>query len=120
MAAILQTAGKAVKHKMLVSNWTFLNMLTAKQFLTAAHDLQAVGLGTVMSMSTAGRPTRLFIKKHPREAASALEANLDLCEPAYYAVRFNMRTSKYITQLQREKLVDMGMVPHQWFLSEDQ
>ena len=115
MAAILQTAGKIVKHKMLVSNWKFLNMLTAKQFLTAASDLQEIGLGSLASLQTVGRPTIVFIKKVPSEAEEVLDSNPDLCTVRYYATRFSMPNSKYISVTLQDKLVASGLVPAAWF-----
>lgn len=118
MAAVLQSAGKVVKHKMLVSNWKFLNMLTSKQFVTAASDLQEIGLGSLITLPTSSRPSQVFIKKLPQEVAPVLEENPDLCTVEYYAVRFNLPTSKYVTQQMREKLVSMGLVPYEWFATE--
>ncbi|XP_072015225.1 uncharacterized protein [Amphiura filiformis] len=64
MSAILKTKGPAVTHRVVNCSYNFLRMLTAKQFMNVAAELESIGLGTIVSLKSAGRPTYLFMK-HP-------------------------------------------------------
>ena len=111
MSAILKTKGPAVTHRVVNCSYTFLRMLTAKQFMTASAELESIGLGTIVSLKSAGRPTYLFVKHPPEEVRPILEANLDLCTPGYYTTRYELPVSKIMSSSVREALTSTGLVP---------
>ena len=90
-------------------------MLTAKQYLAAANDLQDLDLGSVVSL----KGSQVFIKKPPREIQAILAGNPDLCDQEYYAMRFWQPVSKYVPQNMQDNLVNMGVVPRHFFVSRD-
>ena len=115
MAAVLQTAGPVTIHRVLARNWKFLNMLTAKQYLMAATELEGMGLGCVVAL----KGSQVFIKKPPGEVEHILAMNSDLCDFEYYKFRFWKPVSKYVSQMMQDNLVAMGAVPRHFFVSRD-
>ncbi len=112
MAAILQSRGPVVTHKVVIWGWKFLKMMSSKQFIGVANDLQDANLGTVMKFQTASRLSFVFIKKPPHEITEALAANLDLCSLEYYTTRYNLPVSKSVPLGIRHQLTSMGLVPY--------
>ena len=111
MAAILQTRGPVVEHKVVVWNFKFLKMMTAKQFVAAATELHEANLGQMMSVKCGGRPYMVFIKRPPEEIQDALLMNQDLCQVDYYATRYRLPVSKSVSFALRASLVQSGVVP---------
>ncbi len=110
MSAILKTKGPAVTHRVVNCSYTFLRMLTAKQFMTVASELESIGLGTIVSLKSAGRPTYLYLKHPPENVRGILEANPDLCSLGYYTSRYEMPISKIMSPSIREALRSMGLI----------
>ena len=112
MAAILQTRGPVVAHNVVVWNWKFLKMLSSKQFIAAANDLHAAGLGTLVNIQTSGggRSSMIFLKKAPDEIADILMENSDLCSLDHYVARYNLPVSKSISLGVRHRLAQMGVI----------
>ncbi|XP_072015204.1 uncharacterized protein [Amphiura filiformis] len=110
MSAILKVKGPAVTHRVVNCSYTFLRMLTAKQFMTVAAELESIGLGTIVSLKSAGRPTFLFMKHPPEDVIGILEANPDLCSPGYYASRYELPISKIMSPSVREALRSTGLI----------
>lgn len=116
MAAILQTTGPVTLHRVLARNWKFLNMLTVKQYLTAASSLEGLGLGSL----TMQKGSHVFLKKSPEESQAILEVNPDLCNPEYYKVRFFQPVSKYVPQDMQDSLVQYSLVPQHYFVKREE
>ncbi len=106
-AALLQTAGPITIHLVVRSNFTFLKNIGVIQFLDAAYSLQALGLGTVVTVKNR---FKVFIKKPPDEARLILEANPDLCCPEYYAYRYSQALSKTVPLDVRSQVAAMKLV----------
>ena len=112
MSAILQTRGPVVEHKVVAWTWKFLKMLTVKQFLTAANELQESNLGHVVTVPhNGGRTSTVFIKQPLDEIRDALAINIDLCPLDYYDTRYKLPVSKSVSLQLRASLVQNGLVP---------
>ncbi len=112
MAAILQSVGPVTGHRVIARNYKFLRLLTVKQFLMAANDLQAADMGMLVTIDSGkghGR-TQLFVKKPPEEMEPYLDANPNLCSVEYYRERYYKPVSKSITLIERHYLSKMGAV----------
>ena len=115
MTAILQTKGPIVTPTVTKHSWRFLSMMSTKQFLRAAEELQRLDLGSLVSLGgvTKKGPT-VFIKKPPAEIESALLAHPDLCALEYYAHRYNMHITKSLQCISlhvRHSVAKMGLAP---------
>ncbi len=86
-------------------------MLSSKQFIAIAKEMEHAGLGIIVSLQTGSRPSNVFIKKPPVEIQPILEANLDLCSPEHYTMRYRLPMSKIIHRSTRIHLMAMGLVP---------
>ena len=113
MNALLEIKGPIVTPAVVKSNCTFLHMMTTGQFMKAAQELHDLGLGTLVSVKTAktGQPSKVFVKKAPEDVQVLLEANPDLCNGEYYAVRYNQPVSKSINLGVRFRVAEMGLLP---------
>ena len=112
MAAILQSLGPVATHKVVARNWKFLRMLTVKQYLMAAQDLESANLGSLVAVETSkGRVSHVFIKKLPSEIQPFLAANPDLCTLEYFEARFNKPVSKSVSLIERHHIARLGLVP---------
>ena len=106
MAAILQIAGRIAIHPTVRQNWSFLRMLSAKQFHTAALELEKHHLGKVVIL--ANYKGTVFVKAEPEAAQEALFAHPDLCDVQYYAKRYHQSSSKSIPQTLWKALAAIG------------
>ena len=106
MAAILQIAGRIAIHPTVRQNWSFLRMLSAKQFHTAALELEKHNLGKVLIL--ANYKGTVFVKAEPEAAQEALFAHPDLCDVQYYAKRYHQSSSKSIPQTLWKALAAIG------------
>lgn len=111
ISAILKCKGPVATHRVMNSGYNFLRMLSSKQFISIAKEMEASGLGMIVSLQTGSRPSNVFIKKPPLEIRPILEANLDLCSPDHYAMRYKLPMSKIIHRSTRIHLMAMGLVP---------
>ena len=117
MAALMQTLGPVSTNKSISCNWRFLRSLTAKQFETAATELNRLGLGKMVTINPGrGQHQLVFVKNRPEEVQEVLEANPDLCRYDVYAARFRKQSPKTIGLKVRFKLVEMGLVSQKQFL----
>ena len=111
MTAILQAKGPIVNQQALRCSFKFLRHLTAKPFLSAATNLQKLGLGLVITCGF----SKYFMKKPPLEVANILVGRPELCTMGYYKERYSMPTSPVITESMRTRLVKAGLVPPDYF-----
>ena len=116
MAAILQTIGPVSTCQAIRANWAFLRSTTSTQFHSAAAELEKLNLGRCLTMSNKGRNSHVFLKKPPEEVKSALEANMDLCAPDVYAMRYHRPGSQRVSQAAKAKLIEMGLVRQDQFM----
>ena len=114
MSAILNIVGPVVAHRTVARNFKFLSMLTVKQFMMAATQLEDMQLGYLVDVSGQGRASHVFIKKSPDEAQLVLETDPELCAPDRYRSQYNKPISKSISISQRQKLLKMGLVPEKY------
>ena len=110
MVAILQTIGPVSNCRAIRGNWRCLKAATTKQFDAAALELENLGFGRLVPMSPTNHSQRVFVKKNPKEAQPALEANPDLCRIDVYSSRYHRPATKKINLNTRAKLVAMGVV----------
>ena len=110
MAGLLQTIGPVTSHRVVARNWKFLRMLTVKQFMVAANELEQTNMGKLVCIGKSGN-SQIFIKAPPEVIQLALEANPDLCGFDYYVARYNKPVSKSISLLERHHLTSAGLVP---------
>ena len=108
MKAILQTAGPVSTHQTVKQNWRFLRMLSVKQFLSACNDLQALNMGTLVSLQQGKR--KIFVKRPPDEVQEMLDMNPFLSTLEVYEYRFNRPSPKCISLEVQAALVSMGYV----------
>ena len=111
MNALLEIKGPIVTPQVVKSNCTFLHMMTTGQFMNAAQELHDLGLGTLISVKTAGQPSKVFVKNAPEVVQVILKANPDLCNGEYYAVRYHQPVSKSINLGVRFRVAQMGLLP---------
>ena len=112
ISAILNSKGPAVTHRVMNSGYSFLKMLTAKQFQSIAKEVETYGLGQFVAVQTgSSRPSMVLIKAPPDEARPILEANLHLCSPDHYSMRYKQPMSKIINESVRRRLIATGLVP---------
>ena len=119
MSAILRSKGCAVTHRVINCSYVFLRMLTAKQFMTVSREMEASGLGSIVSVKSAGRPTFLFVKRIPDEVRPFLDANPGLCTPEHYRSRYEMPVSKILSRGTRNMLISMGLIIPQDIVHQD-
>ncbi len=108
MAALLQVTGPIAIFPVVRQSWSFLRMLTVKQFQMAAAELQKLNLG--QSLTVPGYRGAVFLKHSPEVAHHILLINPDLCEINYYATRYHQKKSSSIPGHLWSKLVSMGYV----------
>ena len=116
MKAILLTAGPVSTHQTVKQNWRFLRMLTVRQFINAAQNLQeTLQLGTLVSLPRGKSALTIFAKKPPEQAQDILELNSDLPSHGIYAYRFGRPSPKCISLNIQAHLVGMGYVAEEHF-----
>lgn len=111
MAAILQSKGRIITHKVVLYNWRFLKLLTAKQFANAAHELEALHLGQVYASSYLGATgSTVFIKAPPEEVQEYLSLNEELCAPEFYIKKYNLPISSTVPSYIVQMLATDGVI----------
>ena len=113
MSAILNIVGPVVAHRTVARNFKFLSMLTVKQFMMAATQLEDMKLGYLIDVM--GRTSQVFIKASPDEAQPILDADPELCTPVRYRCQYSKPISKSITVTERRQLLNLGLVPEEYF-----
>ena len=111
MAAILQTKGPIVTPAVTKHSWKFLYMMSTKQFMKAAEDLQAINLGQLLTLKT---NSVVFVKRLPMEIGTDLMAHPDLCSLDYYSERYNMPSTKSLQCISlnvRQQVASLGLAP---------
>ncbi len=116
MSAILQAAGPVAITNSLRQNRKIFRNLSAQQFLEAANELQDIGLGNLVDVTTTGSCTPVFVKNPPEMVEDSLNANPDLCDLGVYTTRYNSPASKSISFTLRGKLVAMKLVSKNHFM----
>ena len=114
MAAILQTKGPIVTPTVAKFNWKFLHMMSTRQFLKAAADLESLRLGRLVNLSqVAQKPSMVFLKIPPDDIMMELQmdSNADLCSIEIYTKQFHKPVSKSVSLNLRSRLVSTGLVP---------
>ena len=127
---LVQATAKNIKTAILLSPGPVSSRLTTRSmssafqvaikkanFMSAASQLQANGLGTLVVLSSISSGAHVFVKKTPAEMALALQApeNVDLCSIEEFEERFNMPPPAYINERIQEGLVREGLVPQEHF-----
>ncbi|XP_072016035.1 uncharacterized protein [Amphiura filiformis] len=118
MSAILLISGPACTRAAINSNGPKnLRHISRDQFTAAALKLQEANLGSTIDikLQVHTRSTLLFVKKPPDEMQDRLRLNRDLCSYEAYALRYNMRPPASIIKRWQERLVQMGLIPHDHF-----
>ncbi len=72
--------------------------------------LEILKLGTLIQTSARKKPTVVFVKTPPAEAAPVLAVNNDLCSVDFYETRYHGSMSKSINLYTRHKLAKMGVL----------
>ena len=90
-------------------------MLSAKQFQQAGHELEKLGLGSLLTCQGSGKLS-VFVKKLPSDVGIYLSANKDLCSLEHYTERFFQPSSKILSEKVKSRLVAEGIVPQHLFL----
>ena len=111
MSAILQTKGPIVTHQVVRGSWRFLRHVTSKAYLSAATRIANSNLGSVVDVNK----SHYFVKRPPHEVVQFLTLNPGICNPDYYTERYRLPTSSAITRNMRNKLIDLRIVPHDFF-----
>ncbi len=120
MAAILQTSGPISTCQTVRTTWRFAARTTAVQYQAAAVELEKLNLGKFVTIFiTAGRASKVFIKKPPQESAHVLVTRPDLCDPSLYARKFERPSPKTINAKVKAKLVELGLVEQKYFEPSD-
>ena len=116
--AILGTTGPVATPKAVKAVKAKLNILTTKQFMEAAEELERMNLGKLMKFSaeSRGKPTVLFIKKPPSDVEEILRMNPQWCSFDVYSARYAKGSSKAIGLQLRAKLVAMKLVSKNCFM----
>ena len=111
MAAILLTSGPVSTHKAARKLKKYLSSINISQFIKAATNLERLGLGSLVSMMTAGsRPCHVFVKKRPEEVRAVLMDNADLCSVEDYEDRYHNPLPAAISPPQVTRLIELGFV----------
>ena len=115
MKAILETTGPVAIPKSVKAVKMSLNILTTKQFLEAAEELEKKNFGKLLKISMGSRVLNIFIKKPPAEIEHVLRSNPEWCTFDVYAARYAKASSKAIGLQLRAKLVSMKLVSKKCF-----
>ncbi len=111
MAGIMLTSGPVTIQRVITNTSTF-HKISKEQFCNAVDSLKEANLGEVIDVQTSknGSMSKVFVKKHPAEAALVLEHYPDLCTTEQYTTKYEQSPSKSIPLKLRSKLVEMGVV----------
>lgn len=117
MKAVLETAGPVATPQSLKSVKRSMHLVTTKQFMEAAEELEKNNFGKLIkiAMGSRGKPAVVFIKKPPSEM-EILRTNTEWCTFDVYAARYKKVASKTIGLQLRAKLVSMKLVSKQCFM----
>ena len=127
---LVQASMKNIKIAILLSQGpvstrlTTRNMSTSFQiaikkgnFMSAAHQLEASGLGSLVVLRSISSSAHVFIKKTPLEIAPHLlvPQNACLCSLEEYTERFDMAPPSYINEKVQSVLITEGFVLQEHF-----
>ncbi len=78
--------------------------VTRDQYLSAANNLEALGLGCTLTITKMNRKCVVFVKKRPDEVEAILKSNEDLCSTEEYANRFGLAIPADILKFNHKSL----------------
>lgn len=105
--AILLTKGPICTIKAIQKNGPLhLRKVVFNQFVKAATNLQAIGLGRLEKVNN----SLVYVKKLPDEVKSILEVRDDLCSFEEYAQKFYQAPPKAIKQATWNTIIKLGLV----------
>lgn len=116
MSGILQSAGPVAITNSLRQNRKIFRNMSAEHFVIAATELQDLGFGNLVSVTTSGPSTPVFVKNPPDVVEDLLLENPDLCTADVYSTRYNMSASKSISFTLRGRLVALKLVSKNHFM----
>lgn len=93
-----------------------MHLVSSKQFVEAAEELEKCNLGQLLKMSMGSRMLNIFIKKPPSDIEAILRSNPHLCIFEIYAARYRKPPSKAIGLQLRAKLVALKLVSKNCFI----
>ncbi len=118
MTAVLLSAGPVSSH-LTTRNMSssFKVAVNKARFLSAANQLEAAGFGSLVILDSISHSAHVFVKKTAAEVAAVLQTpeHSGMCSVEEYEQRFNLPTPSYITEKMQDTLVQMGLVPQQYF-----
>lgn len=114
MTGILYAAGP-VSTRLTVKNLSsaFNLAVTKIKFMSAAKQLEAANMGTLVLLESISRTAYIFVKRSPGSAQEILEMNQnrDLSSASEYEHRYHLPSPSTITERMQEHLVKQGYVP---------
>ena len=117
MPVILRAKGPIVNAQVVRVSARFLRALTGAQFISAALQLQRLNLGSVITLKNpkGHQTSKYFVKRPPSEVCGILGTRPELCDIEYYQERYYMPTSPAISEMTRNRLIRLGVVPSNLF-----
>ena len=122
MVGVLLTPGPVTTHMSVKRLSQIFNVsLTKTKFMTAANQLEAIGLGKLIVLEQISNNAHIFVKTPPWQASEVLmmQQNKDLATPSDYAIRYDLPSSAVITDRIKRALIDIGVVPEECFKTRD-
>ena len=116
MKAILETTGPVTTALSLKAVKRSMHLVSSKQFVEAAEELEKCNCGQLLKMSMGSRVLNIFIKRPPPDIESILRSNPHLGIFEIYAARYGKAPSKAIGLQLRAKLVALKLVSKNCFM----
>ena len=118
MTGILLSPGPVCNLQVVQSlSRVFMSSINKSKFLLAANRLQAASFGSLVPLRSISSGCQIFVKKTPAEVAELLQLkeNQDLCTFDEFQYRFGLPTPAVISLKIQGTLVQMGLVPPEYF-----
>ena len=99
----------------------FMSSVNASKFQLAANRLEAASLGSLVPLKSVSKSCVVFVKKTPAEIGELLrlKENQDLCTIDEFQYRFSLPTPARVSKKVQWALVQMGLVPKEFFKQKE-
>ena len=111
--AVLLTPGPVANHLTTRGmSSAFKVAITKAKFMTAANQLEANGLGSLVLLDSISSSAHVFVKKTPDEFATVLQLpeNSGLVSLEEFTARYHLPTPSYVNKKMQDACVRLGLV----------